>query len=164
MGNVITTYSVLLRHFYTFLYFSKPILRPALSEGTDHIRAAVQSRSRLLNHPGKKIKDCIQYQARPLSACRPCLTFGFRQCTVCLTNQLYLLCSHPQPGPGPPLCLLCASSQTWLCFDWDLSHLCLLNHVDARVTQAFSVGVCLSPNSYSQSLQLPFCCCSNRGK
>lgn len=56
------------------------------------------------HHPGKKIRYCIQYQASPPQTCHSCVTFVFIQCTVCLTNQLYLLC--------PPLCLLCASIQT----------------------------------------------------
>lgn len=62
--------------------------------------------------------------------------------------------SHPLPGPqSAPLQLppspLGAVGQPWHCFDWDLCHLWLLNHVDTRVIHAWRGCLCLDPNTHS---------------
>lgn len=79
------------------------------------------------------------------------------QYTVCLTNQLYTIqaTTGPIPCPGPlsvPLPSLCAPSQPCHCFDWDLCHLWLVNHVDTRVIHAWKGCLCLDPNTHTFTL------------
>lgn len=56
--------------------------------------------------------------------------------------------SHPLSGPRvcPPSPSVLLASRGTVCFDWDLCHLWLLNHVDTRVIHAWRGCLCLDPN------------------
>ncbi len=70
----------------------------------------------------------------------------------------------PIPCPGPlsvPLPSLGALGQPWHCFDWDLCHLWLLNHVDTRVIHAWRGCLCLDPGTHSYCLAAVLACCAD---
>lgn len=93
--------------------------------------------------PTKNISNCTLNPARLRWISLNEKMFLFIQCAVCLTNQLHdiLASAGPVPSLGPwcvtrPLLLHfpSTSGKPWLCFDWDLCHLWLLNPVVANFT------------------------------